>query len=59
MISLLIKILSNQEIDEIIKSKLYFIKEIKMNQLIGSQRLNGIGKMIKKIKIIAIINKIN
>jgi|TARA_B110000908_G_C9974162_1_gene322542 cysteine desulfuration protein SufE len=59
MISLLIKILSGQEADEIINSNLYFIKKIGMNKLIGSQRLNGIGHMIKKIKIISIINKKN
>lgn len=59
MISLLIKILSGQEIDKIINSDLYFIKKIGMNKLIGSQRLNGIGHMIKKIKIISIINKKN
>jgi cysteine desulfuration protein SufE len=59
MISLLIKILSGQEVDKIINSDLYFIKKIGMNKLIGSQRLNGIGYMIKKIKIISIINKKN
>jgi cysteine desulfuration protein SufE len=59
MISLLIKILSGQKVNEIINSDLYFIKKIGMNKLIGSQRLNGIGYMIKKIKIISIINKKN
>jgi cysteine desulfuration protein SufE len=58
LISILIQILSNQKIDDIINSDLYFIKKIKMNQIIGMQRSNGFNHMIKKIKLFAISEKL-
>ena len=57
LINLLILILSEQEIDEIIKCKLYFIEKIGISKIIGTQRSSGIQYMIKKIKILALINK--
>ena len=57
LIGLLIKIFSNQKIENIINSKLYFIERIKINQIIGLQRLNGLNHMIKKIKLFTILEK--
>jgi cysteine desulfuration protein SufE len=53
LISLLIRVLSGQKLDEIIKADLYFIDKIGMSQLIGSQRSNGFTSMIKQMKLYA------
>lgn len=57
LISLLIRILSNQNADDIIKADLYFIHQIGMNRFIGTQRSNGFAAMIKQMKIYAIAYK--
>ena len=54
LISLLIRVLSGQSLDDIISSNLYFIDKIGMHQVIGSQRSNGLASMIKQIKLYAI-----
>ncbi|MDQ3534233.1 MAG: SufE family protein [Bacteroidota bacterium] len=53
LISLLIRVLSGQKLDDIIKANLYFIDKIGMSQLIGSQRSNGFTSMIKQMKLYA------
>ena len=57
LISLLIRVLSGQPLDEIINSNLYFIEKIGMHKVIGSQRSNGLASMIKQIKLYAIAFK--
>ncbi len=57
LISLLIRVLSGQNADEIINSDLYFIEKIGMHQVIGSQRSNGLASMIKQMKIFALVYK--
>lgn len=57
LISLLIRVLSGQNADEIINSDLYFIEKIGMHQVIGSQRSNGLASMIKQMKIFALAYK--
>jgi cysteine desulfuration protein SufE len=54
LISLLIRVLSGQSLEDIISSDLYFIDKIGMHQVIGSQRSNGLASMIKQIKLYAI-----
>jgi len=54
LISLLIRILSNQTPDDIIDADLDFVEKIGMGQIIGSQRSNGFGAMIKQIKLYAL-----
>jgi len=54
LISLLIRILSHRTPDEIINAELHFIRDIGMNQVIGSQRSNGLSAMIKQLKIFAL-----
>ncbi len=57
LISLLIRVLSGQRIDEVLNSDLYFINQIGMNKVIGSQRSNGLTSMIKQIKLYALAYK--
>lgn len=60
LISLLIRVLSNQPAEEVAKSDLFFIDEIGMNQMIGSQRSNGFTSMIKQMKLFAAaLNELN
>lgn len=50
LVSLLIRILSNQTPDDIINADLFFMNEIKMDRFIGTQRSNGFASMIKQMK---------
>jgi len=57
LISLLIRVLSGQKLDDIIQAELFFIDRIGMGQLIGSQRSNGFTSMIKQMKLYALAYK--
>ena len=57
LISLLIRIFSNQKVDDIIDSDLFFIEKIGMGNIIGSQRSNGLLAMIKQMKLYALAYK--
>lgn len=57
LISILIRILSGQKIDDILNADLYFIDRIGMQNVIGSQRSNGLASMIKQIKLYALAYK--
>jgi cysteine desulfuration protein SufE len=57
LISLLIRTLSGQSLDDVINAQLYFIEKIGMNKVIGSQRSNGLTAMIKQIKLYALAYK--
>jgi len=57
LISLLIRVLSGQTIDDILNADLYFIEKIGMGQIIGSQRSNGLVAMIKQMKLYALAYK--
>ncbi len=57
LISLLIRIFSNQKVDQIIDSDLFFIEKIGMGNIIGSQRSNGLVAMIKQMKLYALAYK--
>jgi cysteine desulfuration protein SufE len=60
LISLLIRVFSDQPSDAIVDADLYFIKKIGMNQVIGSQRSNGFASMIKQMKLFALtFNKLS
>ena len=54
LISLLLRILSDQTPDDIIDADLDFVEKIGMGQIIGSQRSNGFAAMIKQIKMYAL-----
>ena len=57
LISLLIRVLSGQHVDNILNTDLYFIEKIGMGQIIGSQRSNGLLAMIKQMKLYALAYK--
>lgn len=57
LISLLIRVLSGQNVDNILNTDLYFIEKIGMGQIIGSQRSNGLIAMIKQMKLYALAYK--
>ena len=57
LISLLIRVMSGQSVDDIMKADLYFIEKIGMGNLIGSQRSNGLLAMIKQMKLYALAYK--
>ncbi|MCU0318396.1 MAG: SufE family protein [Amoebophilaceae bacterium] len=57
LISLLLRVLSGQKIEDIIHANLYFVGKIGMTQLLGFQRSNGFANMLKEMKLIAIAQK--
>lgn len=57
LISLLIRVLSGQCLDDVINADLYFIEKIGMHNVIGSQRSNGLTSMIRQIRLYAIAYK--
>ncbi len=60
LISLLIRVFSDQPSDAIVDADLYFIEKIGMNLIIGSQRSNGFASMIKQMKLFALtFNKLS
>jgi cysteine desulfuration protein SufE len=57
LMSLLLRVLSGQKAEDILHANLYFVVEIGMIQLIGSQRSSGFANMVKEMKLIAIAQK--
>ena len=54
LVSLLIRVLSNQSPEDIAKAEIFFPEKIGMNRFIGTQRSNGFAAMIKQMKLYAI-----
>ena len=57
LVSLLVRIFSDQKTENILNSDLYFMKKIGMERFIGTQRSNGFGAMIKQMKLYALAYK--
>lgn len=57
LLSILIKIFSKQDLDDIIEADLYFIQEIGLIGLIGQQRSFGLANVIKQMKMMAVAQK--
>lgn len=57
LISLLVRVLSGQSISTILHTDLYFLEQIGMNQLIGSQRSSGLASMIQQIRKLATVQQ--
>lgn len=57
LVSLLVRILSNQKADDIINAELFFPQAIGMDRFIGTQRSNGFAAMVKQMKMYAIALK--
>ena len=51
LVSILVRILSGRTPNEIVDADLIFINKIGLNRFIGTQRSNGLGAMIKQMKI--------
>lgn len=54
LVSLLIRVLSNQKPNDILNEDIDFPSRIGLNRFIGTQRSNGFGAMIKQMKIYAL-----
>ncbi|AFM06379.1 SufE protein probably involved in Fe-S center assembly [Bernardetia litoralis DSM 6794] len=54
LVSLLMRVLSNQPAKEILSSELYFIDKIGLGQLLSMNRSNGLASMVKQMKIYAL-----
>lgn len=54
LVSLLIRVLSDQKPEDILNQEIFFPSKIGMNRFIGTQRSNGFGAMIKQMKIYAL-----
>lgn len=57
LVSLLVRILSNQKPEDILEADLYFMKKIGMERFIGTQRSNGFAAMIKQMRLYAMAFK--
>jgi cysteine desulfuration protein SufE len=57
LVSMLIKVLSGHEPDQILEAKLHFIKEIGMMTHLAQTRSNGLLSMVKQIKNYALAYK--
>lgn len=57
LVSLLVRVLSNQTPDEVVNAELYFPEKIGMERFIGTQRSNGFAAMVKQMKLYAIALK--
>ena len=57
LIALLIRVLSNQKPDDILNAKLEFIDKIGLRSHLAPTRSNGLGAMIKQMKMYALAYK--
>jgi cysteine desulfuration protein SufE len=55
LVSMLIRVLSNQKPEEIAESDLYFIDKIGMQQHLSMTRANGLASMIKQMKMYGLV----
>lgn len=53
LVSLMIKVLSNQHPKDIVNSELYFIDEIGLKEHLSPTRANGLVSMVKQMKLYA------
>ncbi len=51
LVSLLVRILSGRTPQEVVDSDLFFVDKVGLNRFIGTQRSNGLGAMMKQMKI--------
>lgn len=54
LVSMLIKVLSNQKPEDISQTDLFFIDQIGMKQQLSMTRANGLASMIKQMKLYAL-----
>lgn len=54
MVALMIRVLSGERPDEIVKADLHFVKDIGLNEHLSPTRSNGLAAMIKQMKMYAL-----
>ncbi|MFY0605178.1 MAG: SufE family protein [Cyclobacteriaceae bacterium] len=54
LVSLLVRVLSDQKVEDVMNADLSFPSKIGMNRFIGTQRSNGFNAMIKQMKLYAL-----
>ena len=54
IVAILIRVLSNQQAEEIARANLTFIDEIGLKEQLSQTRANGLGSMIKEMKLYAL-----
>uniref|UniRef100_UPI00404AAED2 SufE family protein n=1 Tax=Fulvivirga sp. TaxID=1931237 RepID=UPI00404AAED2 len=54
LVSLLVRVFTNQSPKAILETELYFPEKIGMHRFIGTQRSNGFASMMKQIKLYAL-----
>ncbi len=54
IIALLIRVLSNQNVSEVMKTDLYFIDRVGLKENLSPTRSNGLVSMVKKMKLYAL-----
>lgn len=54
LVSLLVRVFSNQAPKDILVEEIFFPQQIGMNRFIGTQRSNGFAAMIKQMKLYAL-----
>ncbi|MCR9254399.1 MAG: SufE family protein [bacterium] len=54
LVSLLVRVFSNQAPKDILDEEIFFPQQIGMNRFIGTQRSNGFAAMIKQMKLYAL-----
>ena len=55
IVAILIRVLSNQTAEEIVKADLAFIDEIGLKEQLSQTRANGLVSMIKEVKLYALV----
>jgi cysteine desulfuration protein SufE len=56
LVSLLIRVLSDQKPDDVANAELYFIDRIGLSNLVTSRRAGGMASMIQRMKLFAMAN---
>lgn len=51
LVGILVRILSDRTPQEIVDADLFFVDKVGLNRFIGTQRSNGLGAMMKQMKI--------
>lgn len=51
LVALMVRVLSDEQGDEIVKADLHFIKDIGLNEHLSPTRSNGLASMIKQMKL--------
>jgi cysteine desulfuration protein SufE len=54
LVSLVVRVLSEQKAEEIVKADLYFIDKIGLRQMLSMNRSNGFASLVKQVKLYAL-----